>query len=983
MKSPQALSESSTPAQRAGAKSEAAKRPPHAESKAAPRSTIPPAMRQYLEQKARVGDAILLFRMGDFYETFYEDAKTLARVLGLTLTARDKNSASPIPLAGVPYHAADRYVARLVRAGYKVAVSEQLEDPKTAKGVVKRDIVRILTPGTLTDESLLDERQENLLVALMPTEPSWSHGPIGLACVCLSSGRFFAQMVSHDVLVDELARLAPAEVLVPESGVEAVHPLLDDLRQGLSAAVTARPPHVFDPHLAKGVLCEQFGVSSLSGFGFDTFDASLCAAAAVLDYLRETQKTALAHIVQIVPRRSDGAVMIDQFTLRSLEVERTLRDGGREGSLLGAIDMTVSPMGARLLRQWLCFPLNDTIEILCRQQAITDLRDQPTRLQRARDLLRDMGDVERIMARVGVGRASPRDLAGLGRTLQLCGQLPDAIGPSVSENEAAADDMLTGIAHAMSGHEDLAAFLIAAIKPDAPAVIRDGGFIADGFNAELDRLRHIGQEGHRYLAEYQAREVERTGIPSLKVGYNSVFGYYIEITHQHRDKVPPDYVRKQTVRNAERYITDELKRHENEVLGAADRAKQFEADLFEEIRLRVAGEAARLQTLAEAVAALDVLAGLAELSRRRDYCRPELVLETSNSRNAQRPKDNVGKSNRRAAESNELAENEPGDPEALLRTGDREAPASPSPFPRILEIVEGRHPVLDVTLGERFVPNDCKLSSDATRLSLITGPNMAGKSTYIRQTALLTLLAHTGSYVPAKSMRWSPVDRIFARVGSNDELARGQSTFMVEMVETARILNNATPHSLVILDEIGRGTSTYDGLAIAWAITEFLVERAGCLALFATHYHELTELADRLDGAGNLNVAVREQLRPGGAGRDVVFLHKIIPGATDRSYGVHVAAMAGLPGGVVRRSEQVLDALEKGFDRKAHSKGLAQAAGNSDQLMLFGAVEPAGPPKEWADVVEALKSVKVDRTTPIEALAILERLQAILGNQDA
>lgn len=907
------------------------------EAKSPPAATVPPAMRQYLEQKARVGDAILLFRMGDFYETFYDDARTIARVLGLTLTARDKNSGSPIPLAGVPYHAADRYVARLVRAGYKVAISEQLEDPKTAKGVVKRDVVRIITPGTLTDENLLDERADNLLVALVPSRDGWECGFVGLACVSLSSGRFDCIMVPHGTLADELTRIAPAELLVPEADIDDPAVFPDHLRAAVGCPVSPRPRHVFDPHLADRALKEHFGVSSLTGFGFDQFDASLCAAAAVLDYLRETQKGALGHIVKLTPRSLDGVVMIDQFTLRSLEVERTLRDGSREGTLLGAVDLSASPMGSRLLRQWLCFPVNNVREIRRRQQAISDLRNDPGRLQRVRDLIREMGDIERIIGRLGVGRSTPRDLVGLGRTLQLCAKLPEAIGPSLNGSLAVQDDILTRIAHAVCGHSELADYLVAALKGDAPAVIRDGGFIADGHHAELDRLRSIGQEGHRYLAEYQAREIERTGISSLKVGYNSVFGYYIEVTHQHRDRVPPEYVRRQTVRNAERYITDELKRHEQEVLGAADHAKQLELELFEEIRNRVAARTKDLQAAAQAVATLDVLAGLAELSRRRNYCRPEIV------------------------------------------TDDNDREKGSSPPRRLLEIVDGRHPVLDVSLEERFVPNDCRLDSEGTRLQLITGPNMAGKSTYIRQAALITLLAHTGSYVPAKSMRWAPVDRIFARVGANDELARGQSTFMVEMVETARILNNATSRSLVILDEIGRGTSTYDGLAIAWAVTEFLVERVNCLALFATHYHELTELVDRLEGAGNLNVAVREQLRAAGAGRDVVFLHKILPGATDRSYGVHVAAMAGLPSQVVHRSEEVLEILERGFDRKSHAKGLTHSARDADQLLLF-TEKPLPPiPRGLLAVQEALQQIDVQKTTPLEALALLDRLKRQLA----
>lgn len=895
-----------------------------------PASSVTPAMRQYLEQKAKVGDAILLFRMGDFYETFYEDAKTIARVLGLTLTARDKNSESPVPLAGVPYHSVDRYVARLVRAGYKVAISEQVEDPKTAKGVVRREVVRIITPGTLTDESLLEEREGNYLAALCPQGKSLGGGRVGLACVELSSGRFFAEMLDADQVPDELARWQPAELLIPEAAIDATDPLVERIRESLGAAVSPRAAHVFDAHLAKSRLCEHFNVSGLAGFGFDSFDASLCAAAAVLEYLQETQKAALTHILKIEPRDTSTCVMIDQVTLRSLEVERTIRDGSRIGTLLDAVDLTVNPMGSRRLRDWLCFPLRDVAEIRRRQQAVTDLRDQPERLNALRELIKDIGDLERILARVGVGRVSPRDMAGLGRALLVCDDIRGVIGAGT---QSATTDLLSMCGGALSGLNELGGYLSHALKDDAPPVAREGGFIADGFNAELDRLRTMGRDGAAWLAEYQVRESQRTGIPTLKVAYNSVFGYYIEITHQHRDKVPPEYVRKQTVRNAERYITDELKKYENEALGAADRAIQLELDLFEQIRGKVVTELSRLQSAAGALATLDVLAGLAELSRRRDYCRPEFV----------------------------------------ERRHDNEKQASQ------LAIVDGRHPVLDLVLAERFVPNDCALSTDDDQLVIITGPNMAGKSTYIRQVALLTLLAHTGSYVPAKSMTLSPVDRIFARVGASDELARGHSTFMIEMVETAHILNNATADSLVILDEIGRGTSTYDGLAIAWAITEHLAQKIECRTLFATHYHELTELADQLRGVANYNVAVREQLRPTGAGRDVVFLHKIVPGATDRSYGVHVAGMAGLPRSVVRRSETVLTKLESRFSERS-AKGLREGpAADSDQMMLFSG--SAELPSWWKELVDSLDSTDIERTTPIDALAILERLKSIVRDR--
>ncbi len=949
-----------------GSTKDPAPKAPALKEPAIPASALTPAMQQYLEQKAQVGDAILLFRMGDFYETFYDDAKTIARVLGLTLTSRNKSSDEPIPLAGVPYHAADGYIARLVRAGYKVAISEQIEDPKLAKTVVRRAVQRIITPGTLTDEALLEERSPNYLVALCFVEsaadgaagavpsglrrqaspPASRKAPrraqVGLACVELAGGRFFAEMVDAAALADELARLRPAEVLMPEAGIDAEPPNVGELRESLGDVFSMRPAHVFDPHLARQALCRHFGVHDLTGFGFDAFDASLSAAAAVLDYLQETQKTALAHINRILPRRSGDGVMIDAVTLRSLEIERTMRDGARQGSLLDAIDLTESPMGARRLREWVCFPLQSVPRIFARQSAIAGLLGQPDRLRRIREQLRRMSDVERIIARLGVGRASPRDLVSLGNALLSCARVAEAIGPAVGAR-ADSSDLLTGLAAALVGLDSIGAYLTAALKPDAPPIVRDGGFIADGHDAELDRLRRIGSEGREWLAEYQARESARTGIPNLKVGYNSVFGYYIEITHQHRGKVPPEYVRKQTVRNAERYITEELKHHEHEVLAAADRAIQLEIELFEAIRRRTLSDLDKLKAAAEALGDLDAVAGLAELARTRDYCRPELVAP------------------------------EEADTAAV-------AGAKTPAHSQVLDIVDGRHPVLDIALAERFVPNDCKLSGDADRLLVITGPNMAGKSTYIRQVALLVLLAQTGSFVPARSMRWSPVDRIFARVGASDELARGHSTFMVEMVETARILHNATPRSLVILDEIGRGTSTYDGLSLAWAITEYVAEGIGCRTLFATHYHELTELAGQLPGVANYNVAVREQLRPDGAGRNVVFLHKIVPGPTDRSYGVHVAAMAGLPASIVKRGESILKRLERGFHGGSRpGRPSRRGSAGSDQLLLFG--EPEGLPEWWREVVDTLGALDANETTPMEALSTLKRLKDLVQNR--
>ncbi|MBX3395512.1 MAG: DNA mismatch repair protein MutS [Phycisphaerae bacterium] len=906
-------------------------------------------MRQYVEQKAQVKDALLLFRMGDFYETFYDDAKTIARVLNLTLTARSKHADTPIPLAGVPYHSVDAYVAKLVRAGYKVAISEQIEDPKTAKGVVKRAVQRIITPGTLTDETLLDERAPNHLVALCPGGGNWKSGQVGLAIIELSSGRFVAEMLPAERLSDELSRVRPAEILVPESAIDVDQTSLEEIRESLGTVITARPAYVFSSHMAEQSLHKHFGVRSLSGFGFDAFDSSLAAAAALLDYLAETQRTALSHLTSLTPRHSDRCVMIDSVTLRSLEIERTLRDNAREGSLLHAVDLTVNAMGARRLREWLCFPLIEPIEIVSRQNAVAAFLSQPEKLRAVRDVLRSIGDVERIVARLGIGRATPRDVVVLGRALISCDRLAETIGPGLSPvshdpSSQSGADLLSDIRARLMGLTSLGTYLTAALNDDAPPVLRDAGFIADGFSADLDRLRHIGADGQKWLAAYQARESERTGIPTLKVGFNSVFGYYIEITHQHRDKIPPEYVRKQTVRNAERYITEDLKRHEDEVLGAADRAKQLEYTLFDQIRAKAAESLMEIRGASDALAMLDVLASFAELARTRGYCRPELVAD---------------------AESPEKTD-------ARCST--------PSP---LLVFEDGRHPVLDLSERERFVPNDCELRPDGDRFIIITGPNMAGKSTYIRQVALLTLLAHTGSYVPARSMRWSPVDRIFARVGASDELSRGLSTFMVEMVETARILNNATPRSLVILDEIGRGTSTYDGLSIAWAITEHVAQRVRCRALFATHYHELTDLPGQIEGVANYNVAVHEQLRPDGTGRDVVFLHKIVRGAADRSYGVHVASMAGMPANIVKRAELLLEELERdhhiaGGRRKT---GVRSRQADRSQLMLFDNASTSLP-AWWRELVDAIGRVDVNQTTPLEALRILQTLKRIQSSSE-
>ena len=862
-------------------------------------------MRQYRAFKERYPEYILLFRMGDFYEMFYEDAKTASRVLGLALTSRSKGP-SAVPLAGIPYHALDGYLARLVHAGYRVALCEQVEDPKKAKGLVARDVVRLVTPGTLTDETLLDQREGNYLAAVFGEKSGARGGDdlAGIAWVELSSGSFSAMLAPGDHVLDELIRIRPAEVLVAEGSRQDAGEFREALRQAIDAASTPRPAWAFDAHAASEALHEQFGSATLRGFGFDGYDVSISAAGAVVEYLRETQKTALAHIRSLRKFDRSDHMLIDGNTLRCLEVLRTLRTNQRSGSLLACLDRTVTGMGARLLERWLTFPLVRYSAIVARQDAVEELADDRARLADLRELLGRVSQIDRIAANIAMARVRPRELVALGESLALLPAVAQAVAPMASE-------LLAGLGPSLEGLDAPAELIRNAIDPDCPAVIRDGGVLADGYNAELDRLRRVGSDGQSYLAGYQAEQARRTGVATLKVGYNKVFGYYIEITNAHRDKVPADYVRKQTLKNAERYITDELKRYESEALGAAERARALEADLFEQVRRQLAEDVPALQAAAEALATLDVLAALAALATERGYRRPTIT------------QDNV------------------------------------------LEIVAGKHPVLAEQLKERFVPNDVQMGAKDGRLLIVTGPNMAGKSTYIRQVALLTLLAQTGSFIPAESATIGLADRIFTRVGAADELTRGLSTFMLEMVETANILNNATSRSLVILDEVGRGTSTYDGLALAWAISEHIALRLRCRTLFATHYHELTELERLLDGTRNLNVAVREWAD------EVVFLHKIVKGGTDRSYGVHVARLAGVPKDVLDRARALLPELQahlaEGLDMPELAQRAQQAAA---QQQLFA--DPA------TRVAREIKDANLDQMTPMQALDLLRRLKGEL-----
>jgi len=859
-------------------------------------------MRQYRAFKQQYSDYILLFRMGDFYEMFYEDAKTASRDLGLALTARSKGPTA-VPLAGIPYHALDGYLARLIRAGHRVAICEQVEDSSKAKGVVKRDVVRLVTPGTLTEQQLLDQRKGNFLAGIFAAN-SQTDGEVGLAWVELSTGEFWTTISPPGHLIDEIIRIAPAEVLLAEGSQFDTKDFRQALRQLADASATSRPAWAFDSHSATEALKDHFKAATLEGFGIAQWDASLSAAGAIIEYLRETQKTAMDHIRTIRKFDRSDHMSIDGNTIRCLEIQRTLRGNRRTGSLLACIDKTCTGMGARMLDRWLTFPLTGYSDIVARQDAIEELLGDSSRLDELRELLGSTSQIDRIAATIAMGRTRPRELVALGQT---CRVLPDIAG-LIDDCPA---DLIVQLAPHLRGLEDVADLIDRSIDPDCPNVLRDGGVIAAGYSDELDRLRRVGSDGQSWLAQYQVDQATRTGIGNLKIGYNKVFGYYIEITHANADKVPSDYVRKQTLKNAERYITDELKRYESDVLTAEQRGKIIEAQLFGQIIEALGEHIAAIQSASEALATLDVLAGLAQLAKDRGYRRPTVT------------QDNV------------------------------------------LRIVGGRHPVLAEQLTDQFVPNDLEMKAETDRLLIVTGPNMAGKSTYIRQTALLVLMAQTGSFVPVEQATIGLVDRIFTRVGAADELTRGLSTFMLEMVETANILNNATARSLVILDEVGRGTSTCDGLALAWAICEHIALKLGCRTLFATHYHELTELENILDGTKNLNVAVREWAD------EVIFLHKIVPGGADRSYGVHVARLAGVPKDVIDRARGILPQIQAHLAENLNMPELAnRARAAAAQMQLFG--DPA------SRITREIKDADLDNMTPIQALDLLRKLKAEL-----
>jgi DNA mismatch repair protein MutS len=880
-------------------------------------------MQQYHDAKAQHPGMIVLFRNGDFYELFEEDAELGSRVLGIQLTKRD----GTIPMAGVPVVKLEHYLAMLVRAGHRVAVCEQMEEPDPKKKIIHREVNRVVTPGTVTEDTLLDPRAPNHLVAVYPGKGN----TFGIAWVDISSGSFAASDVPAGRLGDEFGRLNAAEVLFPESAAAAV---TQAAANNLPRTRSARPDWTFDPATATAALKSHFQVATLSGFGFDDDQPCLVAAGAIVIYLQETLRASLAHIRRLRPHRPEALLTIDEVTRRSLELIRTLRDSQREGSLLSVLDRTVTPMGARALHDNLLAPLTDIPAINARLDAVEELLKDHALRGQLRELLEACADIQRLTSRVSTARANPPDLAKIGVTLRVLPRLKAKIAGRKSA-------LLASLEGRLELCPDLRDLLDRSIMDDPPYVARDGNVIKPGYSAELDELRKLASEGKNWIARYQAQEITRTGIASLKVEYNRVAGYYILVTNANASRVPPNYVRKGTLKNAERYYTAELKEYEEKVLSAQDKSKALELELFLQVRDQVAVQTHRLLSTADVLAAADFLAALAELAAARNYARPVLVEEP------------------------------------------------------ILDIRDGRHPVLDQILPPgTFVPNDAAFGPDAGTFWLITGPNMAGKSTFIRQVALITLMAHVGSFVPVKAATIGVTDRIFTRVGASDELTRGQSTFMVEMTEAANILNNATARSLVILDEIGRGTSTYDGVSLAWAITEYLHDVAGCRALFATHYHELAQLAGSLPRLRNHNVLVQE------LDREVIFLHKIAPGNADKSYGIHVARLAGVPEPVLVRAEAVLGTLESrhqlpvvrqsdrptvtpgrsaafspsplvGEGRGGRAHSLSEAAAPHPDPPPQGGREQDGPAAAEASVAEEPKPAK-SRRKPAEPPTVID-----------
>ena len=881
--------------------------------------TTTPLLAQYKEIKERHKDSILFFRMGDFYEMFYEDAIAASKVLEITLTARNREKGEDVPMCGVPYHAANAYIAKLIKKGFKVAICEQLEDPKAAKGIVKRDVVRIITPGTAIDPLLLDAKENNFIAAIYPTplSPPLVRGElkgggqfhrIGLAILDISTGDFFVSEFAGEYntknLTDELSRFMPKEALIPKDSEK--HPELLKLAENNHILVNHYDAWQFSTDSAYKTLTGHFKTKSLEGFGCKKEDLSVNAAGAIISYIKETQRADLSNITSMKIYNPSDYMLMDSSTIRNLELIENIRNRERKGSLLSIIDRTETAMGARLLKQRLLQPLSSVKDIQKRLDAVGLFKEDITIRNKMVSCLKEISDIERITGRITLGTANARDLIGLKNSIQKLPKIKDDISDIQTE-------MIKEIYSDIDTLSDIYQIIEKAIIDNPPNTIAEGGIIKDGFSKSLDELRTISREGKGFILNIEKKEKGRTKIDSLKVRYNQVFGYYIEVTKANLHLVPEDYIRKQTLTNAERFITPELKEYEEKVLGAEEKICRLELELFNEIINSIIKETKRIQKTAHALAKLDVICSMARIAAEYNYIKPEINDSDS------------------------------------------------------IKIVDGRHPVIERSItGERFVPNDSLIDNNENRLIIITGPNMAGKSTYMRQAALIVLMAQIGSFVPAKEASIGIVDRIFTRIGASDFLTEGQSTFMVEMNETANILNNATAKSLIILDEIGRGTSTFDGISIAWAVAEFIHNKLSAKTLFATHYHELTELAITLNGVKNYNIAVKEW------NDEIIFLRKIVEGGADRSYGIQVARLAGLPKETIERAKEILSNLESGELNEVGEPKIAEGSkvgkgGLEKQIDIF--TTQASP------VIKELLGIDTLNMTPLEALNKLHELR--------
>lgn len=881
------------------------------------KNSVTPMMAKYLETKEQYKDCILFYRLGDFYEMFFDDALTASKALEITLTGKDCGLEERAPMCGIPYHAADTYLNRLVAKGYKVAICEQMEDPKQAKGMVRREVIRVVTPGTNINEQALDEGKNNYIMCIVSLSDQF-----GVATADVTTGDFFVTEVdSKRRLLDEIYKFSPTEVVCNEalfmSGLD-----IDDLKNRVGIVLYSLEHWYFDDSLCENTLKEHFRVNSLEGLGLADLECGMIASGSLLKYLYETQKNSLEQISAIHPYTTGKFMVLDSSTRRNLELVETLREKAKRGSLLWVLDKTKTAMGARMLRSFVEQPLIEKEEIEGRLDAIEELMQRAIDREELREYLNPVYDLERLLTRITYQSANPRDLTAFKSSI---GMIPHIRGILLELQSKE----IQGICEDMDTLEDLYTLIDAAIEEEPPITVREGGIIKDGYHEEIDRLREAKSQGKNWLAELEAKEREKTGIKNLKIKFNKVFGYYLEVTNSFKDLVPDYYTRKQTLTNAERYITPELKEMEDMILGAEDKLVQLEYELFRELREQIAKNVVRIQKTAKALAKIDVFASLALISEQNHYCRPSL---NQNGR---------------------------------------------------IDIKNGRHPVVEKMINnDMFIANDTYLDNQKNRISVITGPNMAGKSTYMRQTALIVLMAQIGCFVPAETADIGIVDRIFTRVGASDDLASGQSTFMVEMTEVANILRNATGNSLLILDEIGRGTSTFDGLSIAWAVVEHISnpKLLGAKTLFATHYHELTELEGKLDNVNNYCIAVKEK------GDDIVFLRKIVKGGADKSYGIQVAKLAGVPDSVIERAKEIAEELgrhdivdfteilsnKKNSATKKKKEHLDEV--DLTQMSLFDAVNDN-------DIIEELKEIDVGNLTPIEALNKLYELQNKIKNR--